>query len=210
MKKKCFKVLVVVVFCLLPSFAFAGEDVKFVFEFDPLSVLVSPDLDGFYVSDSGYYSYFREEIDGTTVFAPSIHAGVGFAVNDKFEIDGMVGYGWYFADVIESDFLTVKAVGRFTFNRFVTLGIEAGYVSFSGLEWDGEWANDNDISFSDSNGVLFGVSFTAGIEQISFNMSVEYMKLDESDITTRNGWNTSSNKLDLSGVLVNFGITCRF
>jgi hypothetical protein len=210
MKKKSSAIMVILFFCLLPSLAFAGENVKYIFTFDPASIMVSSDLDGFYAQNTYGYNSYREEFGTSIVYSPSINAGIGFVTGEKFEIDGLIGYGLYYAEFLQSNFFTGKVIGRYKFSNHVSIGAEAGYISFNGMDWDGEWSDSSDISFSDPSGFLMGINFTAGIEKISFNMSVDYVSLDDSDITTRNNWSTSTNKLDLSGVMLNFGIICRF
>jgi hypothetical protein len=184
----------------------AGETVKFVLRADPVSFMISPDIDGFYVQNSG----IREEIDGTTAWTPSIHAGIGFDAGDKVLLDATVGVGLYYGgEVLESSFVTQRLSARFKLGKVVTLGAQFGLIQFDDLEWDGDDAKSN-VNFSDSDGYLAGLSFTAGSDRVSFSLSVEYVSLDDFDVTTTGGWTPSSNNLDLSGTLINMGVLLRF
>lgn len=184
----------------------AGETVKFVLRADPASFMISSDIDGFYVQNSG----IREEVDGTTAWTPSIHAGIGFNVGDKVLLDATVGVGWYYGgEVLESSFITQRLSARFKLGKVVSLGAQFGLIQFDDLEWDGDDAQSN-VNFSDSDGYLAGLLFTAGSDRVSFSLSVEYVSLDDFDVTTTGGWTPSSNSLDLSGTLINMGVLLRF
>jgi len=183
-----------------------GETVKFVLRADPASFMISPDADGFYVRNA----LGREEVDGTTAWTPSIHAGIGFNVGDLAELDATVGVGWYYGgEVLESSFITQRLSARFKLGKVVTLGAQFGLIQFDDLEWNGDYAQSN-VKFSDSDGYLAGLAFTAGSDKVSFSLSVEYVKLDDFDVTTTGGWTPSSNSLDLSGTLINLGVLLRF
>lgn len=183
-----------------------GETVKFVLRADPASLMVSPDADGFYVRNV----WGREEIEGTTAWTPSIHAGIGFNVGDKAVIDATVGVGWYYGgEALESSFITERLSARFKLGNVITLGAQVGLIQFDDLEWNGDFAESN-VQFSDSNGYLGGLAFTAGSDRVSFSLSVEYVNLDDFDVTTTGGWIPSSNSLDLSGTLINMGVLLRF
>jgi hypothetical protein len=184
----------------------AGETVKFVLRADPASFMISPDIDGFYIQNSG----IREEINGYTVWTPSIDAGIGFNAGDSVLLDATVGVGWYYGgEALESRFVTQRLSARFKLGKVVTLGAQLGLIQFDDLEWDGNFAKSN-VKFSDSDGYLGGLSFTAGSDRVSFSLSVEYVNLDDFDVTTTGGWTPSSNSLDLSGTLINMGVLLRF
>ena len=183
-----------------------GETVKFTLRADPVSFMISPDIDGFYVQSSG----IREEIDGSTAWTPSINAGIGFNAGDSVLLDATLGVGWYYGgEALESSFVTQRLSVRFKLGKVVTLGAQLGLIQFDDLEWNGDYAQSN-VNFSDSDGYLAGLSFTAGSERVSFSLSVEYVSLDDFDVTTTGGWTPSSNSLDLSGALVNMGVLLRF
>jgi hypothetical protein len=184
----------------------AGETVKFVLRADPASFMVSPDVDGFYVRNA----LALEEVKGTTAWTPSIHAGIGFNLGDLAVLDATVGVGWYYGgEALESSFVTERLSARFKLGKVVTLGAQLGLIQFDDLEWDGDFAKSN-VKFSDSDGYSAGLSFTAGSDRVSFSLSVEYVNLDDFDVTTTGGWTPSSNSLDLSGTLVNMGVLLRF
>jgi hypothetical protein len=184
----------------------AGEKVKFILRADPVSFMRSPDVDGFYVQSSGV----RDEIDGSTAWTPSINAGIGFNVGDSVLLDATLGVGWYYGgEALESNFVTQRLSARFKLGKSITLGAQAGLIQFDNLDWKGDYAGSN-VQFSDSDGYLAGLSFTAGSQRVSFSLSVEYVSLDDFDVTTTGGWTPSSNRLDLSGALVNMGVLLRF
>lgn len=184
----------------------AGDTVKFILRADPVSFMISPDVDGFYVQSSG----IRDEIDGRTAWTPSINAGLGFNAGDSVLLDATLGVGWYHGgEALESSFVTQRLSARFKLGKFITLGAQAGLIQFDNLDWKGDYAASN-VQFSDSDGYLAGLSFTAGSERVSFSLSVEYVNLDDFDVTTTGGWTPSSNSLDLSGALVNMGVLLRF
>ena len=184
----------------------AGETVKFILRADPASIMISPDVDGFYVQRPG----MRDEIDGTTAYTPSINAGIGFNAGDSVLLDALLGVGWYYGgQALESSFFTERLMARYKIGKFVTLGAQVGLIQFDSLDWKGDYA-ESDVHFSDSNGYLAGLSFTAGSDRVSFSLSVEHVGLDDFDVTTTAGWTPSSNKLDLSGTLINMGVLFRF
>jgi hypothetical protein len=66
------------------------------------------------------------------------------------------------------------------------------------------------VQMCNSPGYLTGLSFSAGTDKVSFSLSVEYVGLNDFDVTTTGGWTPSSNSLDLSGTLINMGVLFRF
>lgn len=183
-----------------------GETVKFTLRADPVSFMISPDIDGFYFQNSG----IREENDGYTAWTPSINGGIGFNAGNSVLLDATLGAGWYYGgQTLESNFFTQKLSARFKLNKVITLGAQLGLIQFDELEWEGSYAKSN-VKFSDSDGYLAGLSFTAGSERVLFSLSVDYVFLDDFDITTTAGWTPSSNSLDLSGTMINMGVLLRF
>jgi hypothetical protein len=184
----------------------AGETVKLVLRADPASFMVSPDIDGFYIQNVG----MRDDVDGNTAWTPNINLGIGFNAGDSVLLDATLGVGWYYGgEALESNFVTQRLSARFKLGKSITLGAQAGLIQFDNLDWKGDYAGSN-VQFSDSDGYLAGLSFTAGSQRVSFSLSVEYVSLDDFDVTTTGGWTPSSNRLDLSGALVNMGVLLRF
>jgi hypothetical protein len=191
---------------MMSSNGITGETVKFILSADPASIMISPDIDGFYIQGPG----IREEIDGYISWTPSINAGIGFNVGNSVLLDATLGAGWYYGgEPLESSFFTERLSARIKLSKVVTLGARLGLIQFDDLEWDGDYGESN-ITFSDSDGYLAGLSFTAGSDRVSFSLSVEYVNLDDFDVTTTGGWTSSSNSLDLSGTLINMGVLFRF
>jgi hypothetical protein len=183
-----------------------GETVKFILRADPVSFMKSPDVDGFYVQRPGA----RDEIDGDTAWTPSINAGIGFNAGDSVLLDATLGVGWYYGgQALGSNFVTQRLAAHYKLGKFVTLGAQVGLIQFDDLDWKGDYSGSN-VQFSHSNGYLAGLSFTAGSDRVSFSLSVEYVSLDDFDVTTTGGWTASSNSLDLSGTLINMGVLFRF
>lgn len=184
----------------------AGETVKIILRADPVSFMISPDADGFYIQGPG----IRDEINGRTAWTPSLNAGIGLNVGDSVLLDATLGVGWYYGgEALESSFVTQRLSARVKLGTVITLGAQAGLIQFDNLDWKGDYAGSN-VQFSDSDGYLAGLSFTAGSEKVSFSLSVEYVSLDDFDVTTTAGYTPSSNSLDLSGALVNMGVLLRF
>jgi hypothetical protein len=203
--------LKVILFAMISVFMMSGngitgETVKFILSADPVSFMISPDIDDFYIQGSG----IREEVDGYTSWTPSINVGIGFNAGDSVLLDATLGVGWYYGgEVFESSFVTERLSARVKLSKIITLGARLGLIQFDDLEWDGDYGQSN-IKFSDSDGYLSGLSFTAGSDRVSFSLSVEYVKLDDFDVTTTGGWTSSSPSLDLSGTLINMGVLFRF
>ena len=203
--------LKVILFAMISVFMMSGngitgETVKFILSADPVSFMISPDIDDFYIQGSG----IREEVDGYTSWTPSINAGIGFNAGDSVLLDATLGVGWYYGgEVFESIFVTERLSARIKLSKVITLGARLGLIQFDDLEWDGDYGQSN-IKFSDSDGYIAGLSFTAGSDRVSFSLSVEYVKLDDFDVTTTGGWTSSSPSLDLSGTLINMGVLFRF
>ena len=203
--------LKVILFAMISVFMMSGngitgETVKFILSADPVSFMISPDIDDFYIQGSG----IREEVDGYTSWTPSINAGIGFNAGDSVLLDATLGVGWYYGgEVFESTFVTERLSARIKLSKVITLGARLGLIQFDDLEWDGDYGQSN-IKFSDSDGYIAGLSFTAGSDRVSFSLSVEYVKLDDFDVTTTGGWTSSSPSLDLSGTLINMGVLFRF
>ena len=203
--------LKVILFAMISVFMMSGngitgETVKFILSADPVSFMISPDIDDFYIQGSG----IREEVDGYTSWTPSINAGIGFNAGDSVLLDATLGVGWYYGgEVFESSFVTERLSARIKLSKVITLGARLGLIQFDDLEWDGDYGQSN-IKFSDSDGYIAGLSFTAGSDRVSFSLSVEYVGLDDFDVKTTGGWTSSSNSLDLSGTLINMGVLFRF
>jgi hypothetical protein len=203
--------LKVILFAMISVFmmsgnGIAGETVKFILRADPASFMVSPDIDNFYVKNSGT----RVDVNRYTAWTPSINAGIGFNAGDSVLLDATLGVGWYYGgQALESNFVTQRLSAHYKLGKFVTLGAQVGLIQFDDLDWKGDYSGSN-VQFSHSNGYLAGLSFTAGSDRVSFSLSVEYVSLDDFDVTTTGGWTASSNSLDLSGTLINMGVLFRF
>ena len=183
-----------------------GETVKFVLRAVPASFMVSPDIDNFYIQNAG----IRDDVDGNTAWTPRIDLGIGFNVGDSVLLDATLGAGWYYGGkTLDSNFLTERLSARYKLGKFVTLGAELGLIQFDNLEWEGDYAR-SDVNFSHSDGYLGGLLFTAGSDRVSFSLSVDYVNLDDFDVTATGGWTPSSNSLDLSGTLINAGVLFRY
>jgi hypothetical protein len=207
MKKRWSFAFAVIFMCMVGSNAFAGEKVKFVMDVSPGAFMISPDADGFSVTNTSGWITWTESVDGTGSWAPNATLGVGYDAGDMMTIDLTGGGGFWVNEAFDATtFLIGKISAAFRLGKYFTLGAQAGVIHFNEPEWQGI----AQVKFSDSDGFLAGGAFTAGTDKISFYLSVEYMDIDPLDVTTSGGWQANSNELDLSGTMVNLGVKFRF
>jgi hypothetical protein len=200
------KLLLLIWIIMLTTPCLAAE-VDMVFDIKPLSLFISPDLDGFKAfRGSRYYSY-SEEIEGAGSIAPNARLGLGIDT-DNMIVDLTGGFGVLFNDAFEGSFLTIDIAPRFKMaNGLITLGPHFTYLKFDELDW----SHDADIEFSDSTGFLAGLNFSVG-RSISFVLSIDYLGADPFEVTAKagSGWSLSQQELEMSGIAIQMGVGGHF
>ncbi len=196
---KKIKTALFLVLLVLPSTAAA--DVDFVLEVNPLSYVLSPDVDDFKVSNG----VLLEEIDGIGSLYPSLKAGVGFESDAMiFDVLGGVGYLWndaFTANTISGDlFLRLKVDRKGVF----TVGPHLGIIYF-----DPDYDGTAQVTLDSDTGVVGGVAFTVGSPRVAFSAALDYLSA-KFDVSTSGGWTANQSKLDLSGFQVVLGVQFRF
>ena len=199
MKKTLTAVLLVAGLSILP--APAAADVDFVLEINPLSYLISPDVDNFKVSNG----VLLEEIEGFGSLYPTLKAGIGFESETMiFDILGGVGYLWnsaFNATTYSGDlFLRLKVDQKGVF----TVGPHVGVIYFN-PDWDGT----AQVSLDSDTGIVGGVAFTVGSPRVAFSAALDYLSA-KFDVSTSGGWTANESQLDISGFQVVLGVQFRF
>lgn len=199
MKKTAIALFLMLGLLVLPSAAAA--DVDFVLEINPLSYLISPDVDDFKASNG----IILEEIDGVGSLYPTLKAGVGFESETMIlDILGGVGYLWndaFTANTFSGDlFLRLKVDRRGIF----TVGPHLGLIYF-----DPDYDGTARVSLDSDTGVVGGVAFTVGSPRVAFSAALDYLSA-KFDVSTSGGWTASESELDLSGFQVILGVQFRF
>ena len=199
MKKVAVGIFSALTLLLIP--AIGSADIDFVFEIDPLSYIVSPDIDGFKTTDGTVI----EELEGYGSLYPSLKVGIGLESKTHIiDILGGAGYLW-------NDGFSAKTFSMDTFFRFkvdqrgiFTVGPHIGVIRFN-PEWDGP----SEIDLADETGWVLGVGFTVGSPKVAFAAALDYLDA-EFDVTPQAGWTANENVLDISGFLIQLGVQFRF
>jgi hypothetical protein len=176
---------------------------------EPMSILVSPDAEGFSVSRkyrTSYYSYrASERVDGVGSWAPMVKGGLRFD-SPKLATDLTVGVGALISPAFTAPMAELALDFRFNLGSIVTLGPHLALVTMGEPSWGG----NADVSFSSASGAAGGVEVTVGKKRVFFNASLSYLALSPCDVETGSGWTASSDELDFSGVLGRLGVLLRF
>jgi len=201
LKKAFLTIFFVTVFCWVAMPALA--EVTFIIDLKPASYLFSPKVSDFKVGKTGSYYSYTEEIQGYGSWIPTLKAGVGIGTSvANIDLTGGVGYLWNMA--FNASMFIGDAAVRFKLGEHFTLGPHVGVIHFIP-----SWSGEGDVDLSSTTGFAGGVSFTAGGKIASFSMTLDYLNASF-DVTTRNGWVASDNKLDISGVALQMGVLFRF
>ncbi|MBI5016907.1 MAG: hypothetical protein HZB55_15670 [Deltaproteobacteria bacterium] len=194
--------------------------VGFIFDFQPGSILISPDADRFNVSQftvSGYdwesgvvRGYYESEEVGPVSSLPTLRAGLGIDAGVAY-VDLTGGVGYLLNAALRAPVFRADAALRLKLGRIVTLGPHCGLIHVEAPEWLGQ----ADLEFSDSDGVMGGIDFSVG-RTISFLLSIDYVRA-KFDVKVKNEWmiedngeERTSGTLDMSGVAIQTGIMGRF
>ena len=199
MKKTLIALLLVI--GLLMSTSPASADVDFVLEINPLSYVISPDVEDFKVSNG----ILVEEITGFGSLYPTLKAGIGFESEKMiFDILGGVGYLWN--DAFHATTFSGDLFLRFKIDRkgVFTLGPHLGAIYFN-PDWDGT----AQVTLDSDTGIVGGVAFTVGSPRVAFSAALDYLSA-KFDVSTSGGWTANQSQLDLSGFQVVLGVQFRF
>lgn len=199
MKKVAIGICLVISVLLIPGTGSA--DVDFVLEINPLSYIISPDIDGFKTTNG----VVLEELDGYGSLFPTLKAGIGFG-SDRHMIDLLGGVGYLWNDGFSAKTYSADAFFRFKVDQrgIFTVGPHIGVIRFN-PEWDGP----SKIDLADETGWVVGVGFTVGSPKVAFSAALDYLSA-EFDVTPQAGWTANENTLDISGFLIQLGVQFRF
>jgi hypothetical protein len=197
------------VLILVPVQAWA--EVNFILDLQPLSFLLSSDVDGFEVTRSSGSITYIEKIEGYGSFMPNLKAGISIGAGKVMHLDITGGLGYLWNSAFSVPVFSVDVAPRFKLGTIVTLAPHIGYIKFGDLEWIGEnFSDSNDVKFSDGGaGLIYGVSITVG-KKVSFVGSIDGISVEEYNVKTYNGWAANQKTLDISGVAVQLGVKFRF
>lgn len=199
MKKALIIALAIFLLTGVASNSYAETD--FILEIDPLSLLVSPNIDGFEINRGGT----TELLEGGSSWVPSVKAGVGFDLSRVY-LDFMGGIGFLWNDAFTStNYMGDLAVLFKVDERGIfALGPHAGFIYF-----DPKWDGTSEIKIDNTTGWLGGIKFLVGGKKVKFAASIDYLGA-EFDVTGENGWIPSEDKLDISGLAIQLGVMFRF
>jgi len=215
-RKKLFfsTLLIFFLFTVNPGFSQETEvvpkqesPVSFVFSINPTSLIISPDKTGFTIHSVNE----MDEDDVVTSFSfntPNMKAGLGF--NSRLvQLDLLAGCGSLISGRITGSFFSGDAYCRFRPTPVISVGIHAGLMKYT-PKWDFfdvSWSEPEDVSFSPVNGLLIGPVFSFG-KRACFTISLDYTT-GLTDVRTHNGYSANRDKLDLGGLMLNYGLLLR-
>ncbi|MBK6345961.1 MAG: hypothetical protein IPF68_08460 [Bacteroidales bacterium] len=181
--------------------------VSFVISLNPTSLIISPDKTGFTIHSANE----MDEDDVVTGFSfntPNMKAGLGF--NSRLvQVDLLAGCGSLISGRISGNFFSGDAYCRFRPTPVISVGVHAGFMRYT-PKWDFfglSWSNPDDVSFSAVNGLLIGPVFSFG-KRACFTISLDYAT-GVTDVRTHNGYSANRDKLDLGGLMLNYGLLMR-
>ena len=159
--------------------ASSAAEVDFVLEVNPLSYVISPDVDNFTVTDG----ILVEEIDGIGSLYPNLKAGVGFESETMiFDILGGVGYLWndaFTATSFSGDLILRLKVDQ---RGIFTVGPHLGVIYF-----DPTYDGVAQVRLGSDTGLVGGVAFTVGSPRVAFTALLDYLSA-KFDVSTSGAW----------------------
>ena len=173
-------------------------------EIKPLSLLVSPDMDGFRVTSEGRGWRRTEEIEGVGSLVPTLRLGLRVDVGAVASFL-TVGGGALANAAYVAPLGMLEASVRVKLGRHVLVGPRLGAV-FVG---DAEWLGDADVSLSSTRGGFLGVGVSVGSPAVAFSIALNYVHMRPVDVTTGGGWRPSADRVDYSGPMVSMGVLFR-
>jgi len=210
MKKAGIFIFFVILFLSVFQESKAQSPVSFVLNIQPISYLISPEINGFSVSRSGsgggwYYYSETDEITGFASVVPNALAGISINTPVVF-LDFTGGGGFLWSGAFNGPVYMGDFAARFRIASVFTLGFHGGVMAWS-PKWTGEYSDDNDVNLGNMTGFYAGPTLSVG-KKASFVFSIDYFS-GKSDVYTYNNWHASSSELNLSGVMFNFGLLIR-
>jgi len=199
MRKAMIVICLVVALFSIPAVGMA--DVDFVLEINPLSYLISPDIDDFRTSNGIVF----EEISGYGSLYPTLKAGIGLESRTMI-IDLLAGVGYLWNDAFNATTISGDMFLRFKLGQrgIFTLGPHVGIISFK-PDWDGP----SEIVLQDETGWAGGLALTVGSPRVAFSAVFDYLSADFG-VEPSGGWTANTSSLDISGLLIQLGVQFRF
>lgn len=200
MKKQLF-ICITFVLTMMATSCFAGGD--FILDLRPVSILLSPDVDGFRVSNPTR----TETISGSGSWMPTLKAGLRIDTS-ALNIDLTGGLGVLVNDAFYSYMYLGDLALMFKISKHATIGPHVSVIRFD-PSWDGSKSDSSDVRLSEETAIMPGLHFTAGGKAASFSASIDYINASF-DVTTRNGWVANDDSIDISGFSVQLGVLFSF
>jgi hypothetical protein len=165
----------------------------------PATILGNFGADGFKVSGDG-----QEETVSIMSSLPNVSGGISLP-NTRGHVDFKAGGGVLINGSL-SAYMAYLSGGIYSeVKPGIFLGPHVALTHF----WPPDWWGEPDITFSDSNGFFAGLHITAG-DRISYALSVDYLYAIFDVDRVPAGYTTSDSELNLSGLVVQFGIRAQF
>jgi len=144
-----------------------------------------------------------EEASEYTTF-PNVRLGVGWA-SQALYCDLAANAGYLLNERFRSPLLGVDAALLVRLRRNAAAGPHVGFLRIT----DPEWTGDADLDLDPASAFLFGIQIVIGYD-IQFVFAADYLSAEAMDVEAHNGWRTSDDSLDVSGLSLQFGIMGRF
>lgn len=196
---------VLALFCSAPA-ARAGRGYDVIVDVMPGSLLVSSELDAFRLrreSATANSVVIDEEETSLVSLVPGLNVGLSVEESEVM-LQGTVGTGLLLNSRFRALLLRADAAAEFHFGQTGTIGPHVGLIYFT----NGDWYGDGSADFSDEGGLVYGGRITIG-HDITFIASLDVIDT-KFDVTANDGWVASKDKLDISGIMINFGVRGRF
>lgn len=185
----------------------AEPPVSFVMGVLPTSLFISPEKRGFSVTSPDEMQ-LDDVVNGISFNVPAMKFGLGF--NSRLvQLDLMAGAGYLMSGMISGVFLSGDAYCRFRLSPVVSFGLHAGIMNYT-PRWDPfgyAWSDPGDVRFSRVSGLLVGPSMSFG-KRTAFTLSLDYAT-GETDVRTANGFRANRSRLELGGLMLNYGLLVR-
>ncbi|MBA4386570.1 MAG: hypothetical protein C0404_01235 [Verrucomicrobia bacterium] len=191
--------LALITMLLSPARSFAVTD--WTVEVLPGTVLANFNADDFIVSTS-----LGKSQPSLVSTMPNISLGLAFASPEGF-LDLKLGTGMLLNANLSSFQVYGTAGYSYEMRPSVLFGPHVTLNYFTAPDW---WGDEN-VEFSNSLGFMLGLHLIAG-DKISYLLSMDYLSLsfDAEKGAGANAVSLAKDKLDMSGIAVQFGIRAQF